>query len=619
MMDESFFPHEKIRDVQQDFIEHVCSALQNKNNLIIHAPTGIGKTAASLSPALDFALKKKKNIFFLTSRHTQHYIAVETLRKIKKKNIKFICADMIGKKWMCLQPGINSLYSNDFNEYCKTIKEEGKCEFYNNTDKSTRKTVLAKSILEEITAAGPFNSEELIDICRSNKLCPYEISIMLCRKSNVVIADYYYIFNPNVKDFFLSKTNKKLENSIVIVDEAHNLAGRVRDLLTHRLTDVMVARAISEAKKNGYKETGEKLNKILGILTMFSDKLRENEECILSKSDFVDCISEAEDYNEAISTFQFIGDELRERQKISYIGSIGHFLESWLGEEEGFARILKKEKKKIILSYRCLDPSFITGGIIGNLYSTILMSGTLTPTGMYKELLGFEQAAEKELNSPFPKKNRLSIIVTKTTTKFLYRNEKQYENIAKICADITNTVQGNSLVFFPSYGLRDAVEKYFSSLGNKKIFLEDRTFNKEERNNLIQKFKKLKEEGSVLLAVAHGSFGEGVDLPGDLLKCVVVVGLPLRPPDLETKELIRYYDKKFGKGWDYGYVLPAITRCLQNAGRCIRSETDKGAIIFLDERYAWKNYYKCFPKEWDVKVSGNYLEEIKIFFGNQPI
>ena len=92
------------------------------------------------------------------------------------------------------------------------------------------------------------------------------------------------------------------------------------------------------------------------------------------------------------------------------------------------------------------------------------------------------------------------------------------------------------------------------------------------------------------------------------------MGLPLQKPDLETKELIDYYEEKFGQGVNYGYIFPAITKCLQNAGRCIRSENDKGVIIFLDERFAWQNYYKCFPSDMDFKISKIYIKRVEEFF-----
>jgi DNA excision repair protein ERCC-2 len=116
------------------------------------------------------------------------------------------------------------------------------------------------------------------------------------------------------------------------------------------------------------------------------------------------------------------------------------------------------------------------------------------------------------------------------------------------------------------------------------------------------------------MGVAAGSFGEGVDLPG-VVKGVIVIGLPLDRPDLETTELITYYDKKFGKGWEYGYILPAMTRGIQNAGRCIRSESDRGVLVFLDERYPWPRYKSCFPPEWNLKTAPDYAEDISMFFG----
>lgn len=131
---------------------------------------------------------------------------------------------------------------------------------------------------------------------------------------------------------------------------------------------------------------------------------------------------------------------------------------------------------------------------------------------------------------------------------------------------------------------------------------------------MLDSFKSYKDAGAVLLAASAGSFGEGIDLMGDFLKGVVIVGMPLTKPDLETEELIKYYDMKYAKGWDYGYIMPAIITTMQNAGRCIRSETDRGVIVFLDERYLWAGYRKCFPKEWCMKVSANPREEIEQFY-----
>lgn len=174
-------------------------------------------------------------------------------------------------------------------------------------------------------------------------------------------------------------------------------------------------------------------------------------------------------------------------------------------------------------------------------------------------------------------------------------------------------IPGNSAVFFPSFKLRDSVHNYMRHC-DKTVFIEHQGMSKNEKEDLLEKFKQYKDEGASLLGVITGSFGEGIDLPGDYLKGVIVVGLPLQKPDLETEALIKYYDKKFGKGWDYGYLFPAFNKTLQSAGRCIRSETDKGTIIFLDERYSWPNYYRCFPQTWNIKQTMMYEYELEKFF-----
>jgi DNA excision repair protein ERCC-2 len=150
------------------------------------------------------------------------------------------------------------------------------------------------------------------------------------------------------------------------------------------------------------------------------------------------------------------------------------------------------------------------------------------------------------------------------------------------------------------------------------VFIERPEMSSNDKDEMIAAFKTYKKHGAVLLGVVSGSFGEGLDLPGDELKTVVVVGLPLSRPDLETKALIEYYDTKFKSGWNYGYIFPAFNRIIQNAGRCIRSPTDRGVIVFLDERYTWDKYYRCFPKSWKMKISVNhYKEQIEKFF-SQP-
>lgn len=622
------FPYQEAREIQDELIKEVDNCIKNKKNLIVHAPTGLGKSAATLAPALAYALKNKLTVFFLTSRHTQHLIAVDTLKQIKEKhNPNFISVDIIGKKSMCPVPGVNELYSNEFSEFCKHQRDKRLCEFFNNTKKTTgRPTIIAEKTIDDIKKISPCSCEEIMKCCEEPMLCPYETASLLAKEASVIIADYYIIFHPSIRDKFFARAEKSLESSIIIVDEGHNLPKRIREVMAAKVSSIIIERAIKETSKFGYEEAHNYLKSLKEVLEAYHKKLRAVEqkqketvdEILALKEDFIKKVEEIGKYDEIMAALEFAGDEIREKQKKSYTGSIAMFLEDWLGPDEKFVRIISKKeghsKDVVSINYRCLDPSIFTKPIINEAHSTIIMSGTLTPTSMYSDLLGFEKenTVEKEYKSPFPEKNKLSLIVPETTTKFTSRNPEQYKSIAEKTASIVNAIPGNTAVFFPSYQLRDDVYRYMQQLCLKTTFLEEPGLTKYQKEELLERFKSYKDCGAVLLGVASGSFGEGIDLPGDFLKAVVVVGLPLQRPDLETKELIDYYDKKFGKGWDYGYVFPAISKCLQSAGRCIRSETDKGIIVFLDQRFAWPNYRKCLPK--DVEITKDYLEKINGFF-----
>lgn len=619
-MSKLLFPHNQMRPIQEEVVDLIAKELETKNSVVIHAPTGLGKTAASIAPALTLALEQNKTVFFLTSKNTQHKIAVDTLQKIKEKfNIKIKATDIVGKKWMCIQPGISLLSSNEFNEYCKTLREDKKCAFFENVKKGESLTPKSKIAMAQLQELSPVTVEQIIEVGQQEEVCPYELGMLLAKEANVVVADYYYLFHPKIRENFLKKNEKLLEDSIIIIDEGHNLPNRLKDLATQQISTVLLKRAASEAKKYGYMNMLTVIEKMMLILSkLIPDRV---DEAIVSREQFVNELNQITDYQEFMKESYRISDNIREEQKTSFMGSLANFMDAWLGGDNGFVRIINKRRgyneDNITLSYRCLDPSIVSREVIANSAGTILMSGTLTPTSMYSELLGFpKKTVSQEFPSPFPPENRLNMIIAKTSTKFTTRSESQYKEIAKVVTDIINATPGNSAIFFPSYYMKEQVDKYLIKI-EKTVFHERQEMTKQDKDEMIERFREYKKTGATLLAVVSGSFGEGIDLPGDELKTVVVVGLPLAKPDLETKALINYYDQKFKNGWNYGYVFPAFNKVIQNAGRCIRSSTDKGVIIFLDERYTWNQYYRCFPEDWKMKVSVNqYKEKIKEFFNN---
>ncbi len=617
------FPHEKIRKSQDEFIEKIKKVLEKKENLIAHCPTGTGKTAAVLSVALPFALKNNLKVFFITPRHTQHRIAVDTLKLIKEKhNIEFTAVDLIGKKLMCAQPGVQDMTQAEFYDFCTNAVKKGECIYYQNLKKEDKITHETREVLNVLNSS-IMHVEEAKEISKNRVLCPFEISMLVAKRAAIIIADYHHILVKSIRESILGRSKKELSECIIIIDESHNLPARCRELLSNQLSTITIDRAEKEAFKLGYAEIAGTIEELKNKIEKLALKKidRETKESLIKKDELKKEIEEIIKVDQLADDLLFIGSKSTEQKKRSYAIPLANFLLGWEGPDNGFVRIIKNEKTKkgyshTLVKYSCLDPSFITSPIGSAAYSTICMSGTLKPLEMYKDLFGFKTSAE-EYPNPFPESNRLNIIVPETTTKFTARSPEMYKKIAEYCARITNEIPGNSAVFFPSYYIRNEVYSYLSKLSEKTIFLEAQDTTKQQKAELLEKFKSYKNSGAVLLGVSSGNFGEGIDIQDNILKCVIVAGIPLEKPDLETKQLINYYEEKFGKGWDYGYIMPAIIRCLQNAGRCIRSEDDKGIMIFLDQRFVWDSYFRCFPQDSNIKITKDPIERIREFFNKK--
>ncbi|MBS3172076.1 ATP-dependent DNA helicase [Candidatus Woesearchaeota archaeon] len=602
------FPFDKHRDAQESFMKVVGTALKHKKDVLAHVPTGVGKTVATLAPSLAFALENKKHVIFLTSKHTHHKIAVETLKIIKdKKNINFQVADFIGKRWMCPREDVGALNSKEFGEFCRYVVENKECPYYENY--YSRSRIFTNKLLLDELNNNIFHVEELIDKCRNAHACSFEAAADLAKKSKVVILDYYHVLNPITRANFFKKIEKDVEDCIFIWDEAHNLAGRARELLSEYINTLSLDSAIKEAERFNQ----DLASVIVGLkesLLGMSEKLSlDKNEVLVNKTDLINL------KDEIITEMFETAEKVIEEEKRSYLNSLAGFLMLWKQEDKRFTRILKRSfnrmgKPIISLYYNCLDPSIVLAPIIEQAHCNIFMSGTLHPLDMYEEIFGLKTPIKVEYENPFPSSNRLDLIVPNISTKYTSRNLEMYERIADNINELIKVIKGNKIFFFPSYELMDKVK---DKIFGENLFIENQGTDKGSREALLRKFVELKDKSCSLLAVSSGSFGESVDLIGDHLVGVVIVGIPFGKVDLESNELIRYYEEKFKKGMEYGYIIPAFTSIMQNSGRCIRSENDKGVIVYLDERYLSPNYKKYFPSTVKFKVARDYKEVEKFF------
>ncbi|MFB6145223.1 MAG: ATP-dependent DNA helicase [Candidatus Nanohaloarchaea archaeon] len=605
------FPFENIRDKQDQLMDEVSDTLERNGSLVAHAPTGLGKSAASITPALEYAKENDKTVFFVTPRHSQHQIAIETVKKINERHDTHIqSVDLIGKSHLCeAEPGLRGSEGPD-------------CPRHDNTFTDSHElTDMAKSKVNEFRKES-LTAEEVKDRC--DKVCPYQILMHMTSTADLVVADYFHLFHPGVREIVLEKSGLELSDIIMIVDEAHNLPSRTRSLFSSSMSMPNLKKAKTEAETFGYYQEQENLEQLQRKFhSLARDKLGQtSHEEKLKKEELKDTIQSFTDYEDLVLDLEEVAKEVEEEQEQSYCAGIAEFLDNWNGKDEGFVRTIKRVissqgDRYLKLSYSCLDPQISTKEPLNKSAASILMSGTLTPMQMYVDLTGLDESktTRASFSSPFPGENEMNLVIPTLTTKYEERDDSMRQKYAWYLAKSFEAVDGNCSVFFPSYAMMYKIKELLEERTDRKIFIEDRSMNKEEKQEVLDDFASRKDEkDSVLLGVAAGSFGEGIDYPGGVLNAVFIVGLPLQRPDLETKELINFYDELFGKGWDYGYSYPAMNRAIQAAGRCIRSKDDRGVVVYMDERYDWSNYRKVFPQGKKMKLTRAPWKEIEEFF-----
>jgi DNA excision repair protein ERCC-2 len=368
-----------------------------------------------------------------------------------------------------------------------------------------------------------------------------------------------------------------------------------------------------EASKFGFEKESNDLRAIYSSMdSLRKKKLKQADEAFVARKELIHAIEAClgMDFEDVILEFDHIGDVVRRERLKSYCGGFSRFLEAWFESDERYVGLVRKAittRGREIFVYRlhCLDPSIATRDMIDSSHSVIAMSGTLTPTFLYRDVLGFDAERTELIEYPsvFPKENRLNLIVPGITSKYSRRGPEEYRKFASYLRRIIKTSPPNIAVFFPCYEMLNAIVRLIKGI-DKEVLIEKRGMSKEQRTLLLARFREaLNERGAVLFGVSGASFAEGVDYPGNMLKCVVIAGLPLERPDLKTKALIDYYQRKFKAGWAYGYIFPAVMRAVQAGGRCIRSSSDRGVVIFMDERFLWKNYLKAFPRDFEFSIT----------------
>ncbi len=593
------FPYPYQRKHQDNLIASVEQTVARKRHLLVSAPSGIGKTAGVLYPLLRFALANEKRVFFVTAKNTQAKNPVTTLKSID--SISGLAshptvATFRAREKMC----INSVYA------CR----EEFCPHIQNISSKYQKT----NILERLREKKISTAESFMEAGYAAGICPFEIALTSTGQSDVVVCDYNYVFDPQVylRDIF---QDQPYDNLILVIDEAHNLVQRATDYYSPSLS----RRYGSEVLSNLHLVSAS-------LADALRDIVQEIDEIFLSiearqDDEFSQVETEGRNRQETKFLIEKPNDFfLRLRPQINLLAlrytlekiERGHLIaddpiEIFFSEFLRFCSVLEiegtefsyifdrteDESVKII----CKDPSRQLAGRVSGFHSVIGMSATLTPINFYQQMLGFEDSRTDCVTfpSPFPPENRKIVVVPNVMTTYRHRN-RSCRTIAKIIEDTVNARPGNYMALFPSYRFLNEVAS--------ELFIDGCIIKKQEprtselgRQEIIE---SLKDQScpKIVLAVQGGALAEGVDYPGGMISGIIAVS-PALPQVSFERELMRgYYDKCYGKGFEYAYLYPGMNRVIQSVGRLIRSETDKGVVVLVCRRFIHPTYASLFPSDW---------------------
>ncbi len=593
------FPYGKFRSGQRDLAVSVYRAVADNRQLIIEAPTGIGKTMATLYPSIK-AMESSgtSRMFYLSAKTSTQALAQIALKDLTVAGGSLRSIVITAKEKICFSPG--QPCHPDHCEYAKG---------YYDKVQDTIDTMLGE--------AEHFDRSAVELAARRDRVCPFELGLDLSRSCDAIIADYNYVFDPVVylRRFFDSKNR----DSIALVDEAHNLVDRGRDMFSaevnkesylaiakicqHSAPAVMkAARKVTRAFL-GYKKRYEIEFKEHGYITGY-----EIPEAVVSAMQTFCSSAEEELRNEVYGSFR---DEL-----LSCYFDTLRFLRTAENFDADYAVLFQHQSKKHYLKLYCMDPSRQLGEGFDRLASTICFSATMQPSEYFRRMLGASDVANwYRLPSPFSPTNLQVNLAEYVDTSYKGRNQSLTDLVDLVQCVIT-AKPGNYLVFFPSYDyLQSAVHLFEKRFPQIAIRVQQRKMSDEERQEFLSAFE---DESEVCgFAVMGGAFSEGIDLKGNRLIGAVVVGVGLPQIGVE-RDLIRDHFPE--AGFEYAYQYPGLVRVLQTAGRVIRDDADRGIICLVDTRYRERRYLDLLPSEWEPRCCKNTSEvavNLDSFWGQQ--
>ncbi|MHB9155242.1 MAG: ATP-dependent DNA helicase [Endomicrobiales bacterium] len=610
------FPYPAYRVGQREFAVEVYKAIRDGKRIFAQAPTGTGKTMAALFPAVKSAGEgHTAKLFYLTAKTSTRAIAEKAFDAMRARGLRFKTVTITAKEKTCFSPGAAC-----GPEECPFAKG-----YYDRVGEA----------LQEIFARDALTRPAVEDCARAHRLCPFEFSLDLSLWMDGIICDYNYVFDPRVylRRFFEDDGEAGSPgNYTFLIDEAHNLVDRSREMFSAALGKEAVL-GLKQALKGGRKKRAPGLKKLHDALEEVNDWFIEARKTCepLERYGRAEGFRVQKEAPEGL--YLPLREFLRAAEKLLAARAEYPFREALLQQyfevhrflrtsedyDERYVTWFERRGNDVIAKLFCIDPSSLLASALKRGNAAAFFSATLAPLEYFNKVLGGDEDSPRlRLPSPFPKENLLVLLDDRVSTTYRER-PFTYGRVSEGIASLAGGKTGNYLVFFPSYAYMKEVCRLFREQNpHLDVVAQKEGMTEAEREGFLERFAGGRDKTLVGFAVMGGIFGEGIDLIGDRLSGVVIVGVGLPQISLERDIIQEYYRETLGLGFEYAYVFPGMNKVLQAVGRLIRSETDRGAALLLDERFARPLYRSLMPPEWlpleKMRGSAHAAQVIKDFW-----
>lgn len=589
------FPY---REGQRDLVASVYRTILRKKKLFIQAPTGVGKTMATVFPAVRAVGEGLgEKIFYLTAKTIMRTVAEQAFSLLKEKGLLYKTITLTAKEKIC---------------FC----EEAECNPDACPYAKGHFDRVNDAVFDLITHSGDWSREVLEEQAKKHMVCPFEMSLDVSDWADAVICDYNYAFDPqaHLKRFF-SESGKG--EYLFLIDEAHNLVERGREMYSASLykEDLLEVRKMVKAEDPKLAKGLSECNQ------QFLELKRECEHYQILKSvshialKLMNVLSKLEDYLEECK------DAEKKKRVLDFYFAVRSFLNIHDIMDENYVIFSEMmEDGRFQIKLFCVNPAVNLQNYLEQGNSTIFFSATLLPVHYYKKLLSVEKDDYAVYaHSSFPQENKFLFIGTDVSTRYTRRGESTYQRFARYIAVMAEQKKGNYMAFFPSYRFLEEVHTCFLECVDHEVdsICQVSYMDEEQREEFLEEFEQEREKSLVAFCVMGGIFSEGIDLTDDKLIGAVIAGTGLPQVCTEREILKQYFNAADMDGFDYAYLYPGMNKVLQSAGRVIRTESDRGVILLLDDRFRAMRYREVFPREWQQYQLGsvkNLEQEIRTFW-----